>query len=149
MIVQSRISELQDELKSLYVTPGVRQIIQSPEQAATPVLYEMSALDQEELWTGLVNTRNALVGIHRVYRGSLNTATVRAGEIFRLAILENAASIIVYHNHPSGDPTPSVEDIALTRALVQAGKLLDIEMLDHIVVSGGQFVSMKERGLGF
>ena len=74
---------------------------------------------------------------------------VRVGEVFKQAIRQNAASIIVVHNHPSGDPTPSPEDVALTRAIVQAGKLLDIDVLDHLVIAGGKFVSLKEKGLGF
>jgi len=71
------------------------------------------------------------------------------GEVFKEAIRRNAVSLIVAHNHPSGDPTPSPEDIALTRAIVQAGKLLDIDVLDHLVIGGQRFVSLKERGLGF
>ncbi len=71
------------------------------------------------------------------------------GELFRVAIRRNSAAVIILHNHPSGDPTPSPDDIALTRAIVQAGKLLDIEVLDHLVIGRGRFVSLKERGLGF
>jgi DNA repair protein RadC len=74
---------------------------------------------------------------------------VRVGELFRAAIQRNAASIIVVHNHPSGDPTPSPEDIALTKSIVQAGKLLDIDLIDHLVIGQNKYVSMKERGLGF
>jgi DNA repair protein RadC len=74
---------------------------------------------------------------------------VRVGELFKPAVRSNAAGIIVIHNHPSGDPTPSPDDIALTRAIVQAGKLLDVEVLDHLVIGRGRFVSLKERGLGF
>jgi DNA repair protein RadC len=74
---------------------------------------------------------------------------VRVGEVFKQAIRRNAACILVLHNHPSGDPTPSPEDVNLTRAIVSAGKLLDIDVLDHLVVGGGKFVSLKERGLGF
>jgi DNA repair protein RadC len=71
------------------------------------------------------------------------------GELFKGAVRRNAATIIVAHNHPSGDPTPSPDDIAVTRAIVEAGKLLDIEVLDHLVIGGGKFVSLKQRGLGF
>jgi DNA repair protein RadC len=74
---------------------------------------------------------------------------VRVGELFKSAVRRNAASIIVAHNHPSGDPTPSPDDIAVTRAIVEAGKLLDIDVLDHLVIGGGKFVSLKQRGLGF
>ena len=82
-------------------------------------------------------------------RDSLNTSVVRVGELFRAAIRENAAAFIVAHNHPSGDPAPSPEDISVTRQLVQAGKLLDIAVLDHIIIGSGRFVSLKQRGLGF
>ncbi|MEJ5224816.1 MAG: JAB domain-containing protein, partial [Anaerolineales bacterium] len=85
-----------------------------------------------------------------LYRGSVSSAQVRVGEIFKAAIRKNASAVIVVHNHPSGDPTPSPDDVALTRAMVQAGKLLDVEVLDHLVIGSGQrFVSLKERGLGF
>jgi DNA repair protein RadC len=90
-----------------------------------------------------------MLNIEKLYVGSLNSSMVRVGELFRPAIQRNAASIIVVHNHPSGDPTPSPEDIALTKSIVQAGKLLDIELLDHLVIGQIKFVSMKERGLGF
>jgi DNA repair protein RadC len=84
-----------------------------------------------------------------VYKGSVNSAQVRVGEVFREAIRENCPSIIVAHNHPSGDPTPSPDDIAVTRDMIQAGNLLDIEVLDHIVIGGGRWISMKQKRLGF
>jgi DNA repair protein RadC len=97
----------------------------------------------------LCDTRNRLIRVVEVYKGSLNAASVRIGEVFRDAVRANAASLVVVHNHPSGDPTPSPEDVALTRAMVEAGKLLDVEVLDHLIVGQGQFVSLKARGLGF
>ena len=99
----------------------------------------------------LLNTKNVVLNRWRdsLYKGSLNSSVVRVGEIFREAIRANAAAIIVVHNHPSGDPTPSAEDIRVTRDIRQAGALLDIELLDHIVIGHGRYVSMKERGLGF
>jgi len=74
---------------------------------------------------------------------------IRVGEVFRDAVRWNSASVIVLHNHPSGDPTPSPEDVAVTRAMVQAGRLLDIEVLDHLVIGRHEFVSLKSKGLGF
>jgi DNA repair protein RadC len=74
---------------------------------------------------------------------------VRVGELFKEAIRINASALIVTHNHPSGDPTPSPDDVAVTRAIVQAGKLLDIDVLDHLVIGAGKFISLKEKGLGF
>jgi DNA repair protein RadC len=109
----------------------------------------MSALPQEHLRVVVLDTRNRLISIEKIYVGSLNSSMVRVGELFRPAIQRNAASIIVVHNHPSGDPTPSPEDVTLTKAIVQAGKLLDIEVLDHLIIGQGRFVSLKERGLGF
>ena len=99
----------------------------------------------------LLDTRNRVLGIHEVYKGSLNTSMIRVGEIFREAIRRNAAAIIAAHNHPSTDPSPSANDVDVTRQMVEAGKLLDIETLDHLIIGGtGQgFVSLKERGLGF
>jgi DNA repair protein RadC len=126
-----------------------RPRIQSPEDAANLLTYEMGVLEQEHLKVMLLNNRNEVLQTVEVYRGSLNSSLVRIGEIFREAIRQNAAAIIVAHNHPSGDPTPSPEDIAVTRALVEAGRLVDIEVLDHIVIGRNRFVSLKAKGLGF
>jgi DNA repair protein RadC len=84
-----------------------------------------------------------------VYKGSLNSSMVRIAEIFRAAIEAPAAAIIVAHNHPSGDPSPSPEDIRVTKQIVEAGKLLDIELLDHLIIGNGRYISLKERGLGW
>ena len=123
--------------------------IHCPEDAAELVRHEMSALEQEELRVMLLDTRNRVLGIVKVYRGSLNSSQVRVGELFKHAIRRNSAAIIVVHNHPSGDPTPSPDDVALTRAVVEAGRLLDVEVLDHIVVGNYKWVSLKDRRLGF
>lgn len=130
-------------------TPGEKPSIHSPADAANLVLYPMSALDQEELWVMLLDTRNRVMSTVKLYRGSTNSSQVRVGEIFRQAIRAGATSVIVVHNHPSGDPAPSPDDIAITRAFISAGKLLDIEVLDHLVIGAGRFTSMKEKGLGF
>ncbi len=123
--------------------------IHSPEDAANLLMPQMSRLEQEELWVLLLNTRSRVLDALMVYRGSLNSAQVRVGEIFRDAVRRNAAAVIVAHNHPSGDPDPSPDDVAVTRAIVQAGTLLDVDVLDHIIIGGGRFVSLKERRLGF
>jgi DNA repair protein RadC len=130
-------------------TAGVKPRVQSPDDAAALVLFEMTALQQEHMRVILLNTRNDVLRIAELYRGSLNTSVVRIGEIFREAIQNNAAGIILVHNHPSGDPSPSPEDISVTRAVIDAGQLLDIEVIDHLVIGGNRFVSMKRRGLGF
>ncbi|MCK4692486.1 MAG: DNA repair protein RadC [Anaerolineales bacterium] len=129
--------------------PEDRPTIQSPSDAAALLLYEMGALEQEHLRVLLLDTRNRLIRTIEVYRGSLNTSLIRVGEVFRDAVRSNAASIIIVHNHPSGDPTPSPEDVSVTRALVEAGSLLDIEVLDHLVIGKNCFVSLKSKGLGF
>lgn len=129
--------------------PDLSGAISSPTDAAELVRYEMQGLIQEQLWVILLDTRNRKMWIDKVYSGSLNASMVRIGELFRAAIQRSAASIILAHNHPSGDPTPSPEDVALTRSAVQAGKLMDIEVLDHLVIGHGRFVSMKEKSLGF
>jgi DNA repair protein RadC len=129
--------------------PNERPTIHGPGDAAGLLLYEMSALEQEELRVMLLDVRNRVLDVINVYRGSLTSSQVRVGELFKHAIRRNAANIIVIHNHPSGDPTPSPDDIALTRAILQAGKLLDIDLLDHLVIGAGRYISLKERGLGF
>ena len=133
------------------LNPGERPQIRSPQDIANLVRAEMSALGQEHLRVLLLNTKNHVLGSHDVYRGSLNTAVVRVGELFREAIRQNCAALVLVHNHPSGDPTPSPEDIELTKQVVEAGTLLDVAVLDHLVIGTGQpgFVSLKERGLGF
>ena len=129
--------------------PQERPMVNSPEDAAGLVRYEMSALEQEHLRVLLLDTRNRVLDIPELYHGSVNTSQVRVGEVFRAAIRRNATAVIIVHNHPSGDPTPSPDDLAVTRACVEAGKLLDIAVLDHLVIGQGRYVSMKERGLGF
>lgn len=132
------------------LSPEERPQITCPQDAANLVAAEMSILPQEHLVVLLLNTRNQVVGKRQIYVGTVNSSAVRPAEVLRPAILENAPSIIVVHNHPSGDPTPSAEDVAITGDLMNAGKLMDIELLDHLVIGqGGRFVSLKERGLGF
>lgn len=129
--------------------PETRPVVHSPSDAAALVQFEMSGLEQEYLKVMLLDTRNQVLEVKEVYHGSLNSSQVRIGELFKDAVRRGAAALIVVHNHPSGDPTPSPDDVAITRAMVQAGKLLDIEVLDHLVIGAGRFVSLKERGLGF
>ncbi|MFT5194213.1 MAG: DNA repair protein RadC [Cellvibrionaceae bacterium] len=123
--------------------------ITTPADAANLVMSEMGILEQEHLRVMLLDTRNNVLKLATIYIGSLNAAVVRVGEVFRAAIRENAAAIIVIHNHPSGDPSPSNEDVKVTAEIVKAGKLLDIQVLDHLVIGNNKFVSMRERGLGF
>ena len=129
--------------------PEERPSINRPADAAALVQYEMSALEQEHLRVILLDRRNRVMETVEIYKGSVNSSQVRVGEIFKEAVRKNASALIVIHNHPSGDPTPSPDDVAVTRAIVQAGKLLDVEVLDHMVIGHGRWVSLKERGLGF
>jgi DNA repair protein RadC len=129
--------------------PEERFQIRSPADAATLLMPEMSLLEQEHLKVVLLDTRNRVVTVVTVYVGSLNTSVVRVSELFRDAIRLNVAAVIVVHNHPSGDPSPSPEDVSVTRNMIAAGQLLDIEVLDHIVIGQQRFVSLKERGLAF
>ena len=132
------------------IPPEERPMINSPADAAALVQHEMSLLEKEHLRVLLLDRRNQVMEIVEVYQGSVNSSQVRVGEIFRAAIQRLASAIVVAHNHPSGDPTPSPDDVVVTRAIVQAGKLLDIETLDHLVIGqAGKWVSLKERGLGF
>ena len=108
---------------------------------------EMAPLAQEQLRVLLLNTKNQVLGQRVVYQGNVNSSIVRPAEVFRPAVIEAVPSIIISHNHPSQDPTPSPEDAAITRDIAQAGKLLGIELLDHVVIGGEKFVSLKERGL--
>lgn len=130
-------------------TPAERPRVSSPADAANLLMTEMAFLEQEHLRLVLLDTRNHVLSIPTIYIGSLNTSVLRVGELFRAAIKENAAAIIVAHNHPSGDPAPSPEDIRVTAQIVKAGKLLDIDVLDHVIIGRQRFVSLKERGLGF
>lgn len=137
------------EALTAILQPVDRDQVRSPSDIAGLLLVEMGHLDQEELRTVLLDTKNYVQEIVTVYRGSLNTSLVRVGELFKEAIRRNSAALIVAHNHPSSDPTPSPDDVLVTREIVSAGKLLDIEVLDHLVISHGRWVSMKERGMGF
>lgn len=94
-----------------------------------------------------LTTKNSVAGVHVLSTGNLNSAIVHPREVFKAAILNNAASIVCFHNHPSGDPEPSQVDISLTRRLVEAGELMGIEVLDHVIVGEGRFVSLKEKGM--
>ena len=121
--------------------------IRKPSDVASLVQYDLERLEQEELWVLLLNTRHRLLSIDHLYRGSVNSSQVRVGEVFRSAIRRNAVAIVLVHNHPGADPSPSPEDFNVTQAITAAGKQLDIDVLDHLIFGGGQYVSLKERGL--
>jgi len=133
----------------LIASPDERPQVTSPADAANLLMPEMELLEQEHLRTLLLDTKHHVLASPTVYVGNVNTSVIRVGELFREAVRLNCAALIVVHNHPSGDPTPSPDDVRVTEQVVQAGKLLDIEVLDHLIIGRQRYVSLKERGLGF
>jgi len=139
--------ELGNRLHSEAVPERLR--VTSPGDAASLLLPQMALLDNEQLRVLLLDNRLRRIRTVKVYEGSVNQTVIRTAEVFRPAVRHNCTSVILAHNHPSGDPEPSREDAAVTAELVKAGKLLGIAVLDHLVIGRSGFVSMKERGLGF
>ncbi|MCP4164558.1 MAG: JAB domain-containing protein [Chloroflexi bacterium] len=133
----------------ILAAPETRPQVRSANDVAQLLMAELAYADQEHVKVVLIDTRNYVIAMPTIYKGSLNTAHIRVGELFKEAIRRNAAAMIVAHNHPSGDPTPSPEDVTLTRQIVKAGKLLNIQVLDHLVLGHQRWVSLKEKGLGF
>jgi DNA repair protein RadC len=136
--------ELARRLARARAQPGWR--IRSPADVGERLRPAMRHLEQEELRTLLLNTKNVVTDMQTVYVGNLAGSSVRVGEIFRDAVRSQAAAIVVVHNHPSGDPTPSADDLRITAELAQAGRLLDIELLDHVVVGADGWVSLRSLG---
>ncbi len=126
---------------------GYNVDITSPEDVFNYMMEEMRYLEQEEFRIILLNIKNKVLGVETIFRGGLNSSIVHPREIFRLALRRSAASLILLHNHPSGDPTPSAEDISITRRLVEAGEVMGVNILDHIIMGEGRFLSFREKGL--
>ncbi len=124
-----------------------RPSIKSPESAAALVMEEMRHLDREHFWALLLNTKNQVLAREVVSIGTLNFSAIHPRELFKAAIKRSAAALILVHNHPSGDPTPSKQDLEATRRLVEAGNILGIEILDHLVIGDNKFTSFKAEGL--
>ncbi|MEE8345871.1 MAG: DNA repair protein RadC [Dehalococcoidia bacterium] len=133
----------------LATQPDERPFVRSPQDIANLLLADMALLEQEHLRVVLLNTRNQVLAVPEVYKGTVNTTQVRVSDLFRDAVREGCPAVIVVHNHPSGDPTPSADDVSMTRQLREAGSLLNIDVLDHIVLARNGFVSLREKGLGF
>lgn len=123
-----------------------RFTIRSPEDAASYLMTDMTSLNQEHFVVLFMNVKNEVLHKQTIFIGSLNSAIVHPREIFREAVKRSAASIICAHNHPSGSPSPSPEDIEVTKRLVEAGTLMGIEVLDHVIIGDHQFISLKEKG---
>ncbi len=133
----------------LLAGPGERMQIRNPSDIANWLMLDMAGLEQEHLRVVLLNTKNQVIRMVELYRGSLNKSTVRVAELFKDAVRENAAAIIIAHNHPSGDPEPSTEDIVMTGKAVDAGRLMEVEVLDHLIIGEQRYISMKEKRYGF
>jgi DNA repair protein RadC len=146
----ARIKAAAEFGERIYNDVSEKYQILSPAYAARLLFTTIGHATQEKFVIIYLDTRNGVIDTEVLYTGTLNSSLVRIGEVFRGAIVRNCLSIMVSHNHPSGNPEPSPEDIALTRKLVQAGMVLQIEVLDHIIIgSGSNYVSLRERGAGF
>jgi DNA repair protein RadC len=128
-------------------SPTVRRTIESPQDVVEVLMPGMRYLDREHFKALILNTKNQILRIVNVSVGSLNSSVVHPRELYKMVIRHNGAAVIVAHNHPSGDPTPSTEDIILTKRLIKAGRILGIELLDHIILGDGHFVSLKKKKL--
>ncbi|HWH37621.1 MAG TPA: DNA repair protein RadC [Candidatus Limnocylindrales bacterium] len=135
--------------RSLAERSAERWTIRAPRDVAERLLPRMGGLPREELRVLLLNAKNAVLREQLVYQGNVSTALVRVAELFRDAVRIHAAGVIVVHNHPSGDPEPSPDDLHLTAEAIAAGRLLDIPLLDHVVVAAAGFVSLRDRGVAF
>jgi DNA repair protein RadC len=129
--------------------PPARWTIRSPRDIAERLLVDIGHLEREELRVVLLDTRNGVLGMPTVYRGNVSAALVRIAELFRDAVRRHAARLILVHNHPSGDPTPSSDDLHMTAEAVAAGRLLDVAVLDHLIFGHGRWVSLRDRGVAF
>ena len=129
--------------------PAGRWSIRSPRDLADRLVLQMGRLEREELRVVILNTKNVVLRIVTAYQGNVSASLVRVGELFRDAVRLDAAGVILVHNHPSGDPTPSPDDLHLTGEALAAGRLLDIDVLDHLVIGHEAFVSLRDRGVSF
>jgi DNA repair protein RadC len=129
--------------------PSGRWTIRAPRDLAERLVPQMGRLEREELRVVLLNTKNVVLCVRTVYVGNVSAALVRVGELFRDAVRHHAAAIVVVHNHPSGDPAPSADDLHLTAECVAAGRLLDVAVLDHLIVGHDAYVSLRDRGVAF
>ena len=129
--------------------PAGRWTVRTPRDVADRLIPQMGQLEREELRVVLLNAKNAVLKVVTVYQGNVSASLVRVGELFRDAVRINAAGAILVHNHPSGDPTPSPDDLHLTAEALAAGRLLDIELLDHLVIGHDSYVSLRDRGVVF
>jgi DNA repair protein RadC len=128
---------------------GARWSVRAPRDVADRLSPDMAALEREELRVLLLNTKNLVLRAVTVYVGNVSAAVVRIGELFRDAVRTQAAGVILVHNHPSGDPEPSADDLHLTAEAIAAGRLLDVGVLDHVVLARDGYISLRDRGVNF
>jgi DNA repair protein RadC len=129
--------------------PVGRWTVRSPHDVADRLVLQMGRLEREELRVVLLDTKNHVLRVATVYQGNVSSSLVRVGELFRDAVRLNASGLILVHNHPSGDPTPSPDDLHLTAEALAAGRLLDIDVLDHLVIGHDSYASLRDRGVAF
>jgi len=141
------VFELARRLREL--NPEDRVIVRTPRDVFNLLGQELSVLDQEHLKVILLNSRNQLLHVHEVYVGNVSSAVVRSGEVLREAVRRNAPSVVLVHNHPSGDPAPSADDVKVTKHVLEAAAHLDIEVLDHIIIGDRRYLSLKQLDLAF
>lgn len=122
-------------------------VIRAPEDLVRLLKPRLDGLDKEHFFLVLLSSRHAVIGVELISVGSLNASIVHPREVFKPAIVHSAAGIVLAHNHPSGDPTPSEEDIAITKRIKEAGKLIGIELVDHVVIAGKEYASLREKKL--
>ena len=134
-------------VRDCIIKTEIRPVITSPDTVSEIMQPFCELHCEEHFYCLFLSTKNRINGIHEVSIGTLNAAVVHPREVFKAAILSNSAAVILVHNHPSGDPSPSPEDIQLTRQLVEAGKLLDMPVLDHVIIGNRRYSSLKERGI--
>ena len=135
--------------RSVAEWPAGRWTIRSPRDVTDRLGVEMGRLEREELRVLSLNTKNAVLRMSHVYVGDVSASLVRVGELFRDAVRLDASGVVLVHNHPSGDPTPSPDDLHLTAEAIAAGRLLDVDVLDHVVIGHDAWVSLRDRGVTF
>lgn len=128
---------------------GACWTVRSPREFADRLVLQMGSLAREELWVLALNAKNVVLHVEHVYAGNVSATIVRVGELFRDAITRNASSVILAHNHPSGDATPSPDDLHLTAEALAASRLLDMDVLDHLVIAADSWTSLRDRGVAF
>lgn len=124
---------------------GKNMVIKTPQDLVEMLGHDLRGSDQEEFWVVWLNARNVVSGSQQLYKGSQDATTVRVSEVFKLVVSKNANAVMLAHNHPSGDPSESPEDVNMTRAIIEAGKLLDIRVLDHVIIGLNGFTSIRQK----